>query len=216
MRETANIGVAHKQDGGVLKIAEGRLRLRVDIPFEPRLWLGPPQFQRWSLIAGDLVAWHNDEVPAPQAKQHMSSLREAADNGDPEALVLVGLATTVGYGVLRDESAAVRSLSHAQRHGDPLGRTMHGLALLFGRGVDQDLVAAAELIGEAAGAGNALAQYVYGNMLEYGLGVTASAAAARSTLESAKKQGFPPAINSLGFAMGPFRVHAKAEDGKLP
>jgi TonB family protein len=97
----------------------------------------------------------------------LESLRQAANRGDPQAMVELGEAYMENNG-----GEAAQWFLKAANAGNPSGMLHLGGMYELGIGVRQDYSVAAQLYGKAAGAGNAAAMFNLGRMYENGQGVT--------------------------------------------
>ena len=98
--------------------------------------------------------------------------RPLADEGNPRAQAIVGLAYYRGRGVTHDDAEAAKWLRRAAEQGDAPARFTLGVMYGEGRGVPQDFAEAARWYKLAAEQGDAQAQYNLGLAYARGEGVT--------------------------------------------
>lgn len=90
-------------------------------------------------------------------RRRLDELRMAAEDGDAEAMFLLGVAHAQGQGVTRNDVAAARWFQQAARRGHARANTSIGYLHSTGRGVRHDLILAYLFLHEAAQAGDPLA-----------------------------------------------------------
>src|SRR4051794_24279297 len=96
------------------------------------------------------------DEPAANANS-LENLRFAAEDGQVEAMFLLGVAYAQGSGVARDEIAAASWFHRASKKGHARAKTSMGFLYSTGRGVRRDLVLAHLLLTQAATLGDNLA-----------------------------------------------------------
>ncbi len=89
---------------------------------------------------------------------NIDSLRVKAEEGDAEAMFLLGIAYAEGRGIQRNDTAAARWFHQASRKGHQRARTSMGYLYSIGRGVRADPILGYVLLGQVAEAGDPLAQ----------------------------------------------------------
>ena len=99
------------------------------------------------------------------------SLVAAAEQGDVDAQLKLGIMYAEGRRVRQDDEEAVKWYRLAAEQGHAIGQNNLGLMYAEGRGVRQDDEEAVKLFGLAAEQGNANGQYNLGAMYEHGRGV---------------------------------------------
>ena len=124
--------------------------------------------------------------------------RQAADNGETQALVEMAAMYRDGYGVACDYETAVELLREAVDKGDTNGAVDLGLMYQNGIGVPQDLRTAYELFTKAAGENNPYGLYHLGHMYESGLYVQQDKQQAVELFQRAFDMGFAAAANEIG------------------
>ena len=97
--------------------------------------------------------------------------RRAADKGDPDGIVSLGLAYHIGIGVMRDEIEAANLYKKSALLGLPQAQYFLGMRLSTGNGVKLDYTDAARWHRMAAVQGDRGAQYQLGCLLYQGFGV---------------------------------------------
>jgi len=101
----------------------------------------------------------------------MEAWRPLAEQGDAEAIALIGLLYHLGEGVPQDYEIAASLLRSAAEKGDAFAAYMVGDAFNRGEGRQFDPAAAAKWFKVSAEKGNVLAQYELGRLLAIGQGV---------------------------------------------
>jgi serine/threonine-protein kinase len=153
---------------------------------------------------------------------------KAAQAGDPEAMLRLGLRLIDGRGVTADPAEAKRwleragqagviaalphlgrlcsdpaeALGHytlAAEAGDPEGMTRLGVALLRGAGTERDLEGAAGWLAKAAALGHAEAQGAWGTLLLRGQGTAPDPASGVEWLQKGAEGGDAHALCELGW-----------------
>jgi uncharacterized protein len=140
-------------------------------------------------------------------------LGQAADAGDPEALVNLGYLYARGHGVRADQSEALRLYELSAKAGSSEGMNALGFKYLYGTGVAKDPQRAAYWFCEAVLRGNPRAMNNLGIMLVSG-DVPMDLAEARNLWEQASTLSHPNAMNNLALSYldGPDRDTAKADE----
>jgi uncharacterized protein len=119
----------------------------------------------------------------------ISSIRQLAQQGDPEAQTKLGVLYSVGIGVGADKQKAAEWYGKAAAQGFPRGEWNLAFLYVRGEGVARDYSKALALFRKAADQGLSAAQYDLGMMYLQGLGVPPQPAAAESWLRKAVAQG---------------------------
>jgi TPR repeat protein len=91
-------------------------------------------------------------------------LRDRAEDGDPEAMFLLGVAHAQGKGAKLDDMTAVRWFRQAARKGHARAKTSLGYLHAIGRSVPRDRALARALLAEAEAAGDPLARDLLARM----------------------------------------------------
>ena len=125
----------------------------------------------------------------PASAQDYEATRHAAEQGDADAQLNLGVAYATGEGVPQDDAEAVRWFHLAAEQG--IDRAQFGLGLMYatGRGVPQDDAEAVRWYRLAAEQGNASAQYNLGLMYGNGEGVPQDYVSAHGWLNLAAATG---------------------------
>lgn len=110
-------------------------------------------------------------LPPLRAQVDLATVRARAEQGDAEALNVLGNAFSQGQGVPQDVAEAVRLYALAAERGHAPAHFNLGMAYELGRGVALDLAEAFSHYRKAAEAGFAPAQFNVGNMYGNGIGV---------------------------------------------
>lgn len=135
-----------------------------------------------------------------RSEQGVALLRPLADEGNPEARFLLGLAYSDGQGALRDLARALRLFEAAAADGHADAAFLAGLAHHRGRGAAANQTEAVRYMHQAAEAGHAAAQYRMGLFQLSGTGVARNPEAAARWFELAAGQGFPEAAAAIAQA----------------
>ncbi len=93
-----------------------------------------------------------------EARGKLDSLRMNAEDGDPEAMFLLGIAYAEGRGVEKNDMAAARWFHQASRNGHQRAKTSMGYLYSIGRGVRRDPVLGYVLLSQVAESGDKFAQ----------------------------------------------------------
>ncbi|MEO1019963.1 MAG: tetratricopeptide repeat protein [Pseudomonadota bacterium] len=93
-----------------------------------------------------------------EARAKLDDLRIKAEDGDPEAMFLLGIAYAEGRGVDRNDTAAARWFHQASRKGHSRAKTSMGYLYSIGRGVRQDSILGYVLLSQVAETGDNFAQ----------------------------------------------------------
>jgi TPR repeat protein len=109
--------------------------------------------------------------------QALPLFRQAAELGDPRAMVELGEAVLAGDGPEKDE--ALRWFRKAAATGDTLAMLNLGVMYDSGNGVSEDYEVAVSWYAQAAAGGNPPAMYNLGRMYEKGRGVARNLAKAQ-------------------------------------
>lgn len=125
-------------------------------------------------------------------------LQTAANTGDAVAQFNLGVAYASGDGVTASEKKAIDLWQKAAAQGYPPAQ--YELALYYLN--KKQASKAAPLLKNLADKGDAAAQYNYAMMLGKGDGVKANPQEAARYLSLAAAQGFPPALQATGQAVG--------------
>jgi len=128
----------------------------------------------------------------------MRLYRQAADLGNVNATVNLGLQYTFGWGVTKDYGEAVRFFRKAADTGNSRGLSSLGLMYRNGWGVAKDPVEAVRLFRKAADLGDANATNNLGQMYQSGSGVPKDYEEAVRLYRTAIDRGNPNAMVSLG------------------
>ncbi|HVN77809.1 MAG TPA: caspase family protein [Terriglobia bacterium] len=126
-------------------------------------------------------------------------LRQAGQQGDPVAQLLLGRMFAQGLEAPKDEREAVKWYKKAADQGNSSAQTNLGLMYQNGSGVPKDYDEAIKWYRKAADQGNALAQSNLGVMYRDGLGVAKDYGEALEWFKKAADQGNAHGQNGLGF-----------------
>jgi TPR repeat protein len=139
-------------------------------------------------------------------------LREAADTGDPEALVNLGYLYARGHGVRTNQAEAMRLYELSARAGSSEGMNAIGFEYRYGTGVPIDPKRAAYWFCEGVLRGNPRSMNNLGIMLVSG-DVPIDVEEARNLWEQASRLNHPNAMNNLALSYldGPDQNLAKAD-----
>jgi uncharacterized RDD family membrane protein YckC len=119
----------------------------------------------------------------------MQLCRKAADQGLPDAQILVGEMYHDGKGVAKDEAQALAWYRKAADQGNAVGQNQVGILYLTGSGVKQDDAQAMNWFRKAADNNSAVAQQNVAYMFENGRGVPKDMAQARLWYQRAAASG---------------------------
>src|SRR5215470_3198283 len=123
---------------------------------------------------------------------------KAARRGYAPAEVNLAMMYLQGWGVARNDSAALNWLTLAAQQGHPVGLFDLGQLYFKGCGVRQDYLEALRLFQEAARKGNAAAEVNIGYMYDEGVGVPRDRATAIEWYRKAAQAGEPAGEFNLG------------------
>lgn len=183
----------------------GRGPLTDQPSFVPRVWLAPPYVNGWSEQIDQLLLWQRGQLSAPEAPARvLEELEGGAARGDPDALFLLGLAATIGFGERQSDAHAIDLIERAAR----LGHThAHAVSFMFGlaghdpRRSIRDTAVALEKAIEAGGAfaNDPLALYLLAICYDDGVGGRETEKT-RELLQRAQSTNHPFVLNSLYLA----------------
>lgn len=124
-----------------------------------------------------------------------------AENGNPDAQLLMGIMAFSGLGISRDESRAMELYRMAAEQGQ--AAAMHNLASMHyrGEGVPINFAKAREWNKKAAESGLVMAQHDYAAMLESGVGGEKDLNGAARFYDMAARAGYPNAAFKLARLM---------------
>jgi len=142
-------------------------------------------------------------------------MRVRAEQGDAEAQNYLGLVYSIGQGVYKDKSEAVRWWRKAAEQGNADAQLHLGRAYYFGQGVYKDRSEAVRWWRKAAEQGNADAQLRLGNAYYFGGGVEKDGCEAVRWYRKAADQGFAPGQYRLGMAYSWRAFCNAANTGKM-
>jgi hypothetical protein len=125
-------------------------------------------------------------------------LKQAAEDGNAEAMTFLGLAYLRGKGTVRQPRLGIEWLRKASAKGDPGGLNALGEAYQQGNGVRRSYYWARLRYQAAVDKGDAEAMRNLGNLYRDGLGVSASGARALELYEGAAKAGLVDAMVDAG------------------
>ena len=137
----------------------------------------------------------------------VDELIDLANNGDVEAMDLLGMAYEAGEdneyvgisGIEKDYVKAVKWYRKAAEQGCEFGQNSLGDCYYYGRGVDEDNVEAVKWYRKAAEQGFSLAQFSLGKCYYYGYGVDEDKVKAVKWYQKAAEQGDANAKTNLGW-----------------
>ncbi len=152
-----------------------------------------------ALIAAAVMAGLVDVRPMA-AQVNLGSVRARAEQGDAEALNVLGNAFSQGEGVPQDLAEAVRLYRLSAERGHTPAHFNLGMAYELGRGFAPDLAAAFSHYRKAAEGGFAPAQFNVGNMYANGIGVVQDFFEAALWFRHAAEAGVPEAQYNLALA----------------
>jgi TPR repeat protein len=124
------------------------------------------------LIGGVSYSCGRENKPAYLETGYLERYRKAADQGNADAQVNLGVMYAEGQGVKRDYTEAVRWYRKAAEQGYALAQWCLGVMYEDGHGLPQDYAEAVRWYRKAADQGNADAQFALGVMYAEGRGVT--------------------------------------------
>ena len=127
-------------------------------------------------------------------------IREAAEKGDAQAQLRLGILYSEDLGVPRDDITAAAWYRKAAEQGNAEAQATLGAVYELGRGEPQDFRQAAAWYGKAATKGNPDAEYALGVLYREGHGVPKDYAIAATWYRKAAEQGFAAAQVTLGVA----------------
>ncbi len=133
-----------------------------------------------------------------QISEVLPALETEAQNGNLEAMLLLGNLLTDGYGIAQDEKRAVELYYTAAERGYAPAANALGQCYSFARGVKADDLRAIGCYRRAAEAGYAPAQFHLGVCYYNGQGVKVDKAEAAKWYTLAAKQGYAPAQFTIG------------------
>ena len=134
----------------------------------------------------------------PDLKKAEYWYEKAARKGYAPAQVNLAMMYLQGWGVARNDGAALYWLTLASQQGHPMALFDLGQLYFQGCGVRQDYTEALRLFQEAARKGNAAAEVNLGFIYDLGLGVTRDPAAAVDWYRKAAEAGEPAGEFNLG------------------
>ena len=124
--------------------------------------------------------------------------RKAAEQGDADAQLMLGVMYELGQGVPQDYAQAAEWYRRAAEQGSATAQIPLGHMYRHGRGVPQDYAKAVEWYRKAAEQGNAIAQAILARMYEHGQGVPLDYAEAFEWWRKAAQDGGVWAQSNLG------------------
>jgi TPR repeat protein len=130
----------------------------------------------------------------------MSELRQAAEQGDAKAQLLLGVCYEYGEGVAKDMAQAAEWYRKAAEQGDADAQRNLGVCYEDGLGVPKDMAQAVAWYRKAADQGLAGAQCLLGLRYDTGEGVAQDKAQAVAWYRKAAEQGLAGAQYLLGFS----------------
>ena len=158
---------------------------------------------RWYAQAMEPRAFNGEAVPNQPAPKDFAQAfdlyRKAAELGDRDAELYMGLAYDMGQDAPKNPSEAARWYRKAAAQGSASAASNLGILYHEGEGMPRDSVEAAVWFESAASRGSASAQYGLGRMYYKGDGVTQSYSQAAAWLEKAARQGNAPAQVLLSY-----------------
>jgi serine/threonine protein kinase len=131
-----------------------------------------------------------------QVQEALSLFRQAADLGDPRAMVAVGEAALEGESQ-QDKDEALRWFRKAAAAGDTVAMLALGVMYHLGDGIPEDYDLAVSWYQRAAAGGNPSAMYNLGRMYETGSGVARNVAKAQDLYRRAAELGNASARSRL-------------------
>jgi len=134
----------------------------------------------------------------PDLKAARRWFEKAARRGYAPAEVNLAMMYLQGWGVARNDGAALNWLTLAAQQGQPVGLFDLGQLYFKGCGVRQDYLEALRLFQEAARKGNAAAEVNIGYMYDEGVGVPRDRATAIEWYRKAAQAGEPAGEFNLG------------------
>ena len=126
------------------------------------------------------------------------AMRQAAEEGDPQAQCYLGVCFQNGQGVAQDFQEAVKWYRRAAEQDDPVAQCYLAVCYLHGTGVPQELGEAAKWLREAAEQSDPAAQFNLGMLYETGQGVPQNYVEAVKWYREAAERGYPAAQFNLG------------------
>ena len=132
-------------------------------------------------------------------EDELTKLKRAAENGDTEAQIDLGVKYTNGQGVSKDFSEALKWFRKASEQGHAVAQYNLGVMYENGQGVPKNYSEAVKWYRKAAEQGYARAQNSLGFMYYCGQGVPQDYLEAMNWYRKSAEQGYVYAQNSLGF-----------------
>ena len=162
------------------------------------------QMQYGLLLQFGLVISFEDPETLIDKPAAMRWYRKSAEQGYPEALVLVGSLYSSGEGVAKDDAQAVKWYRLAAEKNNASGQFNLGLAYANGQGVVKDEVEAVKWYRKAADQGHAYAQHNLGVSYATGSGVEQDDIEALKWFNKSAEKSHSYAQRSLGavYALG--------------
>ncbi len=139
-----------------------------------------------------------EEVNEPNLTQEFTQLQTKAENGDPNAQLLLGDMYRVGDNVKQDYEKTAHWYRKAAEQGIAEAQFKLGVSYTTGRGVPQDYTKSAEWYRKAAEQGIAEAQHLLGLSYYNGQGVPQDYTKAAEWFRKAAEQGLAEAQYLLG------------------
>ncbi|MEZ5847874.1 MAG: hypothetical protein R3C70_14080 [Geminicoccaceae bacterium] len=97
-------------------------------------------------------------IDARNEDERIAALKFAADDGQAEAMFLLGVSYAQGKGVERDDTAAARWFHQAAKRGHARARTSMGYLYSIGKGVRHDVILGFLFLTQASELGDLLAR----------------------------------------------------------
>jgi TPR repeat protein len=161
--------------------------------------LPPALLDDWNAFRLAEARHQGERFLAERSSARLSAWKDAAEAGLAPAQCLVGECHLQGFGVAKDEQAAVEWFRKAALQGDADGQNNLGVCYLNGAGVARDAEEAVRWFQKAAVQNHPEAQYSLGSCFEQGTGATKNVAEAVRWYRKAAEQNYLPAVNQLGF-----------------
>ena len=139
----------------------------------------------------------NEFAEQKNFKKEIKCYHKAAEQGNKDAQLALGVMYNIGHGVPQDDKAAVKYYKLAAEQGNAKAQYNLGVAYTEGKGVRQDDKVAVEYYKLAVEQGHAKAQYNLGVMYYRGQGLPQDDKAAVKYIKLAAEQGHAPALDLL-------------------
>ena len=138
--------------------------------------------------------------------QTLDAIRNYADNGNPDAQLLLGMRYKDGEGIRKDDAEAVKWFTRAAEQGHAGAQFALGMKYQDGEGVPLDREQAAVWYRKSAEQGNEQAQLLLGLLYWDGEGVSKNSITAYQWASVARENGNSDAFHALVVMAGEMRL----------